>query len=548
MNKTLELTTLHDYMQEAKLENIPDTFKGIVLWDVGKNRPLKPRWHQVTGLNLCFLAERTGLYDEQGTGKTLISQAFAAWQGASGNKVICLMPPVLIGQYMEAFVGTLVGIDRVLKIEAYNGILKKRQAQVNRWEKEGWPDILLMTYDIFREEGYTFGNEYRALIMDECRILGNPENTVYGRILQFMGAYGDKYALCMNGTPAKNSLVDLHGYISFISPWIYRSRMDFDVQHVVYKTIPVRLKNDRIRDTKIIDRFENTKDLFLNLYTNARRVEKREVLELPAKNIIHFPVQLSKKHRDAYQEFVASRLLIFDDNTVLDGSTSSAMRQNAMKAVVHSDILQLKEETAVFAAIDEILEQTGIWSTKVFLLCHYRKTVEKVAEYLKKYNPAVIYGGTSNPEKEKNKFLHDDDCRVAVANYVAGGVGLNLQGVCHTAICVEPTTVPGDFDQACDRLHRSGQDNVVNIYVLMVKSTIFITAVSAMVKKKHFNSSVVSRAQLQRELMGEDLSDLMKDADELEISNERNLLEEAEAGELPTAPDPEPLAKGWNVM
>lgn len=543
-----EAVTLYRYLEEARVERIPEAFKEVVLWDVAHNTYLKPRWHQVTGLNLCFLAERTGLYDEQGTGKTLISQAFAAWQGMVGNKVICLMPPVLIGQYMESFLGTLKGIDKLLKIEAYVGILKKRQAMVTKWDKDGWPDILLMTYDGFREEGHAFWEEYNALIMDECRILGCEDNIVYGRIMEFMGPYGCKYGLAMNGTPAKNNLAGLYGHIKFVSPWIYKSKVDFDIQHVNYKTIPVRLKNDRIRDTKVIDSFENVKDLYLNLYTNARRVEKREVLELPAKNIIHFPVQLSKKHKEAYDQFVTSRLMIFDDNTVLDGSTSSAMRQNAMKAVVHSEILQLKEETAVFAAIDEIIEQTGIWATKVFLLCHYRKTVEKVAAHLKKYNPAVIYGGTSNPEKEKNKFLKDDTCRVAVANYVAGGVGLNLQGVCYTAICVEPTTVPGDFDQACDRLHRSGQKEVVNIYVLMVKATIFITAVSSMVKKKLYNSSVVSKAQIERELMGEDLSDLAKDADEIEASNERNKFEEEEAGELPTAPDPEPLAKGWNVM
>lgn len=540
------MTTLYEYYEEAQLTNIPEEFKEIVLWFAMKNEPLKPRWHQVTGLNLCFLAERTGLYDEQGTGKTLIAQAFAIWQAKLGNRAVCLMPPVLVGQFFEAFHETFVGIGKLVDIQMYRGTGAQRQGLVNKWNASKWPDIVLMSYDAFREEGAYFG-DYSVLIMDEAKVMGNPDNIVYDKIEQFMGEYGQKYGIVMNGTPAKNNLADLYGYIRFTSPWIYPSELNFQLRHVRFKKIPVRVKNDKTREVKVIDSFVDINDLWLNLYANARRVEKQEVTELPSKNIIPFPFDLSKKHREAYLQFCGTKLLIFDDNTILDGTTSSALRQNAMKTVIHTDLLQLGEESAAFDALKELLDMIGIWTTKVFIMCHYRKTVEKLRDYLKKYNPAVIYGGSGNSEKEKNKFLSDDSCRVAVVNYVAGGVGLNLQGVCYTGIAFEPTTVPGDFDQAVDRLHRSGQTKNVNIYVFMPRGTIFVTAVNAMIKKKAYNSSVVSRKQLLAELEGTDLSDLLKEATESEKVSERVALEGSEEGKL--SPDPEiQLASGWNML
>lgn len=540
------MSTLYEYYEEAQLTDIPEEFKDIQLWFAMKDEPLKPRWHQVTGLNLCFLAERTGLYDEQGTGKTLISQAFAIWQAKLGNRTVCLMPPVLVGQFFDAFNETFLGIGKLVDIQMYRGTAAQRQALINKWNTGKWPDIVIMSYDAFREEGVVFG-DYNCLIMDEAKVMGNADNIVYDKIEQFMGEYGQKYGIVMNGTPAKNNLADLYGYIRFTSPWIYPSELNFQLRHVRFKKINVRVKDDKERGVRIIDKFVDTNEMWLNLYNNARRVEKQEVVELPAKNIIPFPFDLSKKHRAAYLQFCSTKLLIFDDNTILDGTTSSSMRQNAMKSVIHTDLLQLGEESAAFEALKELLDMTGIWTTKVFIMCHYRKTVEKLKAYLKKYNPAVIYGGSGNSEKEKNKFLKDDTCRVAVVNYVAGGVGLNLQGVCYTGIAFEPTTVPGDFDQAVDRLHRSGQTKNVNIYVLMPRGTIFVTAVNAMIKKKAYNSSVVSRRQLLAELEGTDLSDLLKEATESEMVSERVALEESEEGKL--SPDPElQLASGWNML
>lgn len=492
--------TLDKYFQEAQVQSYPAWFSEIKLelFDALGN-PSKPRWHQVTGLNFCFNQMRTGLMDEQGTGKTLVSQAFAVWNAGSGNPTICVMPPVLIGQYYDSLISTFKGIENKLKIVKYKGPLSKRQELL---QSEDYPDILIMSYDIFLKDWKNLKRP-DCLILDECKVIGNPNSKTCEAIVECMGEYDRAYALLMNGTPANNMLSDLYGYIKFLQPWVYVSRLHFDNLHVEYKKVPVRLKEGKIRDTRVIERFLKVDLLFKNFFGAARRVEKSQVLELPAKNFIPVTVELDDKHYYRYKRFFEERLLEFSDGSILDGTASSSLRQIAMQSVMRPDILGLSSKSEIIVACEQIAESVLDQGKKVFILAHYRESVELLGKVFSKFNPALIYGGSSNNEAQKRKFLEDDSCRVCVANYVSGGVGLNLQSVCSDAICAEPTTVPGQFDQACDRLHRSGQVNSVNIYILKAKGTIFVKAVSDMLKKRDLNATVVRPVDLIGEILGQ---------------------------------------------
>ena len=109
--------------------------------------------------------------------------------------------------------------------------------------------------------------------------------------------------------------------------------------------------------------------------------------------------------------------------------------------------------------------------TKVVMFANFQQSVEFLAERFKDFNPAVIYGKSSNKESEKKKFLHDESCRLLIANPISAGVGLNLQSVCHTVIFVEPAGVAGWFKQASERVHRNGQKKPVSIYILSAMDT-----------------------------------------------------------------------------
>lgn len=496
--------TLAKYLEEAKVSGFPEWFSEVEMVNPFiPEDPFSIRWHQVTGLNLTMIHQRSILTDDMGTGKSIISQAWTLFQVGIGNKVVCLMPPVLLGQYRDSLISTFKGIEDKFSIKVYRGTKKQRQKMLNDWAGDASPDIVLMTYTIFAKEGCLF-DDYTALMADEAQ-LANPNTASNQALTYFMGNEGQKNCVVLNGTPALNDLRDLYGFIEFVTPGTYRSQLHFNTCHVEFKDIPTRvqLESGEIgrRPVSIVSKFDNLEKLYQNLYKQGRRVEKSQVLELKEKNVMPFSFELSERHYSTYKKMVTELLLEFEDGSILNSTTSAALRNNAMQAIFRPSLLGVEEESAAFEALEHLIERSNKKS-KVLVFCHYRATVEAICKHFEKYNPAMIYGG-SNVEKQKDKFLKDSSCRLAVANYRSGGVGLNLQGVCSEVIAAEPTTIPGFFDQSVDRVYRSGQKEIVNVYVLLPKGTVFVKAVYDMLKKRKSNASVVSKGFIYKELLGD---------------------------------------------
>lgn len=505
--------SLANYFEEAKVDNIPEVFKEIGIWHPEKSW-IKPRWHQITGLNGTFVYSRYGLFDQMGTGKTLIAHAWVAWHAYYGNRPICLMPPILLEQFRRNFFITFPGIDKHCDMLVYQGTRPQREKIAQKLlahNGERFP-VLLMTPEIFRMEFPLFQKlDCCGAVMDEAEYVSNPDTKTATAISLFMGTYGEKCSVLMNGTPANNDLQDLYGYIRHLTPDVYRSRSQFEYRHVDFTSINVRIgaKNgtETFKKVRKIEGFRNFKELEANLYKQARRMEKQEVLDLPSLQIIATPVELKGKHKQKYEEFCTAKVMLFEDGTAISGEQASTMRMIAMQAVVQTDILQVEEESAVFAMCDQLVESINPREEKIFIGAYFQKTVERLTERYQKYGARCVYGPNSvkTNMESKDAFINDPACRILVVNYQSGGVGLDgLQKVCSYGIGAEPISVPGPFEQWRDRLHRGGQEKPVVLYVINVLGTIWAKAIKSMHRKEEWNKAVVSGPQLLRELLGED--------------------------------------------
>lgn len=72
---------------------------------------LSPLSHQLSGTRLALRNSRFGLYDEPGCGKTLIAQLYGLYYADYGNKVLVLMPPILLQQFKRSMADTFPGYD-----------------------------------------------------------------------------------------------------------------------------------------------------------------------------------------------------------------------------------------------------------------------------------------------------------------------------------------------------------------------------------------------------------------------------------------------------
>lgn len=133
-------------------------------------------------------------------------------------------------------------------------------------------------------------------------------------------------------------------------------------------------------------------------------------------------------------------------------------------------------------------EKVIVWSTFV-------RNLRALASHLGEYQPAVVHGGVPpedgatagviTREQELDRFRHDDDCHVLLANPAACGEGVSLHHWCHHAVYLDRTFNAGHFLQSQDRIHRLGlDDGVLTRYTLLLSKDSIDEAVNDRLREK----------------------------------------------------------------
>ncbi len=476
--------TLQDFFTAAGLIN-PVPFAPFITME-------KEPWaSQVRNLNRLLTNERWGLYGQPATGKTMAAQAAALYWISEGNKVVCVMPPTLRYQFKEEFFSTFKGADRYVKFHIFEEGPAARRELKKQWsEFRQWPEIIAMSYQLFAVEYQDLIKAgYCVLICDEAQALKDSSSKIFSQVEEFINQPGGAAFIPMTGTPIHNEIIDAYALTKLTNPEAYRSLKHFDNLHSVYKKIhlktPKKTKSGkRLSSFKVRATYVRHDLLRENMYRFASRDLKKDVLEIKDPSIIEMPVRLEKEHLDLYKKLVRERILVKGEELII-AANAQALRQKALQMVTCPELF-VEEATFknnVVEAVREIINGMDIRKDKVVVFANYQDSVRTLEKYFKEYNPALMYGD-SNSEKNRQKFLNDDTCRLLIAHPKSAGYGLNLQHICHTIIFAEPTGVPGDFQQCMDRVLRYGQKNLVNVYIVKALGTIAPKATVEMLRKE----------------------------------------------------------------
>lgn len=374
-------------------------------------------------------------------------------------------------------------------------------SKVKQHEKRGLFDleppnyITTMTFDYrtLLERGFT------DCKVDEANCVSQPSTQISKAVKLFAGPLDDSNGITlMTGTPVLNTPLDTYGLFALLSPVRYGSKRAFERLHVEYGM------NQSGYSQPI--NFHNQEYLWAGLNKIGYRKIKSEVMDMPPKIITEIPVELSDNHYALYKTLMNERVLELEDGSVIDATQASRF-YNLAQQLLHTpeDFGYKGNENNVTEALLTLLDSYN--GQKIIVYAWFRRTIEKLTNALSDRNPAVIYGEVTgaNREAEKLRFLHDPQCQAIILQIRSGGVGLDgLQAVASTAIFAEIPTVPGLFQQATDRLYRTGQAGTVNVYLLVVRGTIAVRLRNNLVKKdKEANEVVRDKRTLLGELMGE---------------------------------------------
>lgn len=491
------MATLADYFRSAGLPAVPEFSEGIEMLRT-------PFEHQIADLNHMAQFTRAGLFNEPGTGKTMPVQAYGLWLAGQGNKVVYIMPPVLVPQFAGTFSKSYPGYENHFNGSILQGTPKQREKLIDSWEGK-WPDILVMSYRMFvdyhkqlkEEQGYT------CVIVDEATAVKTPSSKLHNAVKIFGGNHrkDSNGIVLMTGSPIDTNVEDAYGLIAILTPDRYGSKKMFERTHCVFAPSGPNMQYQQVIA------YQNFEVLNQSLFAQGRRVKKADVSDLPPRLITEIPITLNRAHRELYKKVVDERMLEIGDK-VIDMTEQSALYQGMQRLLLNPEqFTDQAIESEALVILDALL--LTLEGKKVVVYAWFQASVEKLKLRYSHLNPATLNGKTigSKREAEKLKFINDPTCKLIIANPRSGGVGVDgFQDVSSHVVFAEVCPFPGVFQQSIDRLHRTGQKaESVNVYILVPTGTIAVKLRNDLVKKDYQQElAVQDKRTVLSALMGDE--------------------------------------------
>jgi len=289
-----------------------------------------------------------------------------------------------------------------------------------------------------------------AIICDECQALGNPESIRSRAIIQ-ISKDNSILKLFLSGTPFETKVLQFYTICHIMNPELFSNEWEYKQRYCN----PYR---DRYGHWHF-DGCSNVEELRRKLATFMIRLEKKDVLPfLPPKQKIPVYFDMDKKSREAYDK-MEEELLSFEEGSIHQFTYLAKMKEALTEIKVN----------AVIQFIKDMLDVENKLVTFVFHTAMYETLMSTFG------NQCVgINGGLSDFKRQDavNKFQKDTEIRQFIGQLQAASTGITLTAA-HIMVFSEWGQTAVQMEQACDRIHRIGQESERCLYYyLIVKDTI----------------------------------------------------------------------------
>ncbi len=458
-----------DFIDGRKyVSNIAKKYKKVskATYEIPENLNAKLRDYQIEGFNYFkSLADYEFggiLADEMGLGKTLQSIAFLLSE--EGKKSIVIAPTALIHNWKSEF----NKFAPSLKIALCHGNKIERENILKNYS--GY-DVILTTYSTYKNDLDKYEDiRFDYCIIDEAQNIKNPDSA----IAKAIKGTNAKTKFALTGTPIENNLLELWSIFDFIMPgYLYNKE---------------RFKNIFINNDKNIEELKKMIKPFI-----LRRTKKEVVRELPDKIEHKYYIELEKEHKRAYLGFVKlikNKLKEANQDKITIFSYLTKLRQLALAP----DIM-VKNYSGKNSKIDILLDIINDnKERKILIFSQFTKVLGLIGDRLKENNiPYSYLDGKTDAKKRLslvNEFNESEDTKIFLISLKAGGTGLNLTSA-SMVIHFDPWWNPSVENQASDRAHRIGQNNVVDVVKLIAKDTVEEKVIGLQESKKDLIDSVI---------------------------------------------------------
>lgn len=428
----------------------------------------KPFEHQLECFKFALTHDKFLLGDEQGLGKTkqVIDIAVAKKQneGYKHCLIICGVNGLKwnweneVKTHSNEFVHILGQKYKNGKI-VVGGNAAKESDLLNISEL---PYFIITNIESLRNESicnlisdYCEKGIIEMVAIDEIHKCKNPASQQGKAILKVL----PKTRIAMTGTPLMNTPLDLF----IVLKWLGYEK------HSFYRFKKHYCLMGGYGGYEIVG-YRNLGELQESLNEVMLRRVKKEVLDLPEKLHTTELVEMSKQQSIIYNEIKKEIKENIDKIKISNNPLGQLIRlrqATGFTGILSSTI----KESAKLDRLEELVEELAENNEKCIIFSNWIDMTSAAYERLKKYNPAVITGETTNRVTEQEKFMQNDNCKCIIGTIGAMGTGLTLTAAT-TVIFLDSPWTKASKEQAEDRAHRIGTKSNVNVITLVCKDTI----------------------------------------------------------------------------
>ena len=448
--------------------------------------------HQIQA-SLFMNATRNSLIShEMGLGKTASSILYVEMNGF--ERVVVITPNSLKFNYFGE-------IEKFTKSTAHIVNWKKNKCGIENAK------YIIVNYDFFNPSSKEkFLTKWKKLGIDKidaviCDESSKLKNTKANTYKNFKATFrkdifknGNISKIFLSGTPAPNRAYELYTVLHEISPVDFATKKYF---YEYYCGMSYDLGGGwgYVTDT-MEQKFE---ELYHKIAPYTHRKRKFEVLtDLPDKTYQRIILEMSDEEQRIYEEIeagVANEFVLHPNGNPL--TIMIRLRQY---------LAQLKIKHVI-----ELIENIFETGEKVVVVDYFK---ESLYELKKKLGDVVeLHTGDQSVEERADIVKTFQEINSTIKGFLGSiqtcNYGLTLTAASKLFIMTLPYSV-GEYQQVSDRLHRIGQKNAVNIYVLIFPDTIDDYIFSAIESKTKEITKVIDNEDYTSNVGESVLSDIIE--------------------------------------
>ena len=476
------LLYVRQYAEDASQQIRAQEISRQIMQANGVMPGIKARLFPYQTEGVAFLASRGRalLADDMGLGKTIQAITAAVWlaEHSGVKKVLVICPASLKHQWARE-----IKKFTSQPLQIIQGPVENRQVQYRA-------DALfyIVNYELVLRDLTVISETLKPdlLILDEAQRIKNWRT----KIASTIKLISSRYVFVLTGTPLENRIEDLYSLLQVVDARVlgplWRCLLDFHVTDERGKVIGYRnLSELRRRISSVM----------------LRRNRSLVSDQLPDRTEVRLDIPMTQAQQDIHDSAMsgAGHLANIAKRRPLTPSESNrlmaALQQARMACNAAGLVDKVTEGSPKLDEVSRLLEELCLQSNhKVVIFSQWAMMTEMVESLAHSLGLGFVrlYGGVPSHKRGElmDKFQNDDAIQVFISTD-AGGVGLNLQAG-SALINLDMPWNPAVLDQRIARIHRLGQKQKVQIFLLLAENSYEQQVASLVRGKRDLFDNVIS--------------------------------------------------------